>query len=142
MPAAPNPFVLFLQTSSTCLDAIVHVFQNDVTGSDSLNLVRMLAKTIKSRSFRVHPAILASLLHLRFGELNVRAGTDSVTKDVPLQPKSKLKEKKQSQPHISKKARKAMKLKKEVEKEYAEAELTVTNEERERDVRISKGASM
>lgn len=116
----------------------MHVFQNDSTGSESLSLVRMMSKTIKSRSFRVHPAVLSSLLHLKFGELNVRAGTDSVIRDQqqPLQPKSKLKDKKQPQQHLSKKARRAMKLKKEVEKEYAEAEMSVTAEERERDVRL------
>lgn len=79
--------------------------------------------------------MLASLLHIRLGDLQVRASGDRVTRDdAPLPPKSKLKDKKQPQQHISKKAKKAMKLKKEVEKEYAEAEMTVTAEERERDV--------
>lgn len=126
------------ESSATCVDAITHVFQNDTSGSDSLNLVRMLSKTIKSRSFKVHPAVLASLLHLRFGDLRVRASADRAVKEgqVPLQPKSKLKDKKQPEQHVSKKAKRSQKLKKEVEKEYAEAEMTVTAEERERDVRL------
>lgn len=129
------------QSSVTCLDAIIGVFENDHIGSDALHLTRQLSKTIKSRSFRVHPSLLSCFLHLRLKTSlgGVRASGERVDKPDNRKKFGKKDPKKgQANPaHISKKAKKALKEKQEVEKEYAEAEMEVSKEVRHHDVSIA-----
>jgi nucleolar complex protein 3 len=87
---------------------------------------------IKDRKYNVHPNVLGILLHLRLkSELRTRA---SETKTEP-EPKSHPKQRKSSQKkgdgvHLSKKAKKALKEKRAIQKEFQEAEAQVDEEER------------
>ncbi|KAL4265268.1 Nucleolar complex-associated protein 3 [Pleurotus pulmonarius] len=116
------------ETSDLCLNTLVKVFRNDLTGQPSLEIVRLLNRMVKERHFNVHPNVLTCLLSLRLKtELGVRA---SDSKANPNEPPPKRKKDKKEQPHLSKKAKKVLKEKKEIEREFREAEAEVDKEER------------
>ncbi|KAJ3733037.1 nucleolar complex-associated protein-domain-containing protein [Lentinula guzmanii] len=127
------------ETSQLCLDTLIKVFRNDLTGTASLEVVRLLNRMIKEKRFQVHPAVLSCLLHLRLkSELGVRASESKADKtDKEGQTRSKGKDaarrakgKSSDQPHLSKKARKALKEKKEIVREFRDAEAEIDKEER------------
>ncbi|KAJ3738316.1 hypothetical protein DFH05DRAFT_1611575, partial [Lentinula detonsa] len=88
---------------------------------------------------KVHPAVLSRLLHLRLkSELGVRASESKADKtDKGAQTRSKGKDAARrakgissDQPHLSKKPRKALKEKKEIVREFRDAEAVIDQEER------------
>jgi nucleolar complex protein 3 len=116
------------------MNSVISVFRADQTGVPSLEVVRLLNRMIKERRFNVHPDVLTCLLHLRLKtELGVRASEAKVEREVK---REKVKQGKKSKgqgavsTHISKRARKALKERKEIEKEMKEAEAGVDKEER------------
>ncbi|KAJ6547529.1 nucleolar complex-associated protein-domain-containing protein [Mycena capillaripes] len=126
------------KTSDQCLDAIIKVFRADLTGIASLEIVRLLNRMVKERRFNIHPTVLSCLLHLRLKtELGVRSSESHTDKPDPVKRSSygkdaarRAKGKPTAQPHLSKKARKALKEKKEIDREFREAEAEVDKEER------------
>jgi len=121
----------FTQTSDRCLKALNSVFSADLTGVPSLEIVRILSRMIKERRFKVHPNVMSCLLNLRLRtELGIRASQTHVDKPVAEQLSFKQRQKKKDQPHLSKKAKKALKERKEIEKDLREAEAEVDKEER------------
>ncbi|KAF8212271.1 nucleolar complex-associated protein-domain-containing protein [Mycena galopus ATCC 62051] len=126
------------KSSDLCLDAIIKVFRADLTGKASLEIVRLLNRMVKERRFNIHPTVLSCLLHLRLKtELGVRASESQTDKPDPVKRNSygkdaqrRAKGKPTAQPHLSKKARKALKEKKEIDREFREAEAEVDKEER------------
>ena len=114
-------FVPF-QTSDLCLGTLIAVFRNDLIGVASLEAVRLLNRMIKERRFNVHPEVLSCLSHLRLKtELGVRASESKVDKPGNFTlgkgraAARRAKGKQTDQPHLSKKAKKALKEKKEIE---------------------------
>jgi len=87
---------------------------------------------IKERKFAIHPNVLSCLLHLRLRtELEVRASDTKVEKEGQnVRDQRRRKGRKAEQPYLSKKAKKALKEKKEIEKEMHEAEAEIDKEER------------
>jgi len=87
---------------------------------------------IKECGFSIHPNVLSCLLHLRLRtELGVRASDTKVEKEGQnTRDQRRWKGKKAEQPYLSKKAKKALKEKKEIDKEMHEAEAEVDKEER------------
>lgn len=127
------------QTSDLCLSTLINIFRNDLTGVPSLEAVQLLNRMIKERHFHVHPEVLTCLLHLRLkNELNVRASDSRVDKEDKNEthPKGKtaVRGKTTERPYLSKKARKALKEKRGIEREVREAEAEVDKEERARTV--------
>ncbi|KXN82083.1 hypothetical protein AN958_03241 [Leucoagaricus sp. SymC.cos] len=120
------------KSSELCISTIIKVFRNDLTGNPSLEIVRMLNRMIKERRFAVHPNVLSCLLHLRLRtELGVRASDTKVDKEARSpRDQRRRKSKKSDQPYLSKRAKKALKEKKEIEKEMREAEAEIDKEER------------
>ncbi|TFY63968.1 hypothetical protein EVJ58_g2909 [Rhodofomes roseus] len=117
--------------SDLCLNSLIKVFRADNTGDASLEIVRLLNRMIKERKFNVHPDVLSCLFHLRLKtELGVRASETKVDREQLGKGPRKGKNKKAEQPHLSKKAKKAFKEKKEIAKEMREAEAEVDKEER------------
>lgn len=127
------------QTSDLCLDTVISVFRADNTGEPSLEIVRLLNRMIKERKYNVHPEVLSCLLHLRLkSELGVRASETKAESAVAKGKKfsngraaaRRAKGKAVEQPHLSKKAKKALKERKEIEHEMHEAAAEVDGEER------------
>ncbi|KAF8559543.1 nucleolar complex-associated protein 3 [Imleria badia] len=128
------------ESSDLCLNTLISIFRNDLTGIPSLEAVQLLNRMIKERHFNVHPEVLTCLLHLRLkSELGVRASDSRVDKEekTKTHPKGKTgsrktKGKSAEQPYLSKKTKKAFKEKKEIEREVRDAEAEVDKEERAR----------
>lgn len=130
------------QSSDLCLNTLITVFRADQTGLPSLEAVRLLNRMIKERKYNVHPDVLSCLVYLRLKtELGVRASETQADKpEGKTYAKGKAaarraKGKPTDQPHLSKKAKKALKEKKEIEKEMQEAAAEVDKEERASNVR-------
>jgi hypothetical protein len=131
------------QSSALCLDTLVVLFRADADGQASLEAVRLLNRMIKERRFAVHPAVLSCLLHLRLhSELGVRASETHADKEQKKAHTSgkaaarRAKGKAADAPHLSKKAKTALKEKKEIEREMREAGAEVDKEERATNVRL------
>ncbi|KAF5380844.1 hypothetical protein D9615_003924 [Tricholomella constricta] len=124
------------KSSDLCLNTLIRVFREDLTGVASLEVVRLLNRMVKEKRFNIHPEVLSCLLHLRLKtELGVRASESTTDKPQKVQSSSKsaarrAKGKSTDQPHLSKKAKKALREKKEIDKEFREAEAEVDKEER------------
>ncbi|KAG1756821.1 nucleolar complex-associated protein-domain-containing protein [Suillus paluster] len=120
--------------SDLCMNTLISIFQEDQTGTPSLEAVQLLNRMIKERHFNVHPEVLTCLLHLRLKtELNIRASDSKVDKNIQSKGKAaarRAKGKPTEQPHLSKKAQKALKERKEIEREMRDAEAEVDKEER------------
>lgn len=125
------------QGSELCHTSLVKVFQEDATGTVSLEVVRLLHRMIKESKYRVNPNVLSCLLHLRLkSEIGVRASNTSAERE---RAKNTGKEKRgkgtaAAQTHLSKKARKVQKEKETVRKEMKDAEVEVDKEERDKTV--------
>ena len=113
-----------------------------------MEIVRLLNRMIKERKYQVHPEVLSCLYHLRLkSELGLRASETKVDKDAGVGAGKALskgraaarraKGKAVDQPHLSKKAKKALKERKEIEKEMHEAAAEFDKEERAARVRRS-----
>ena len=112
------------------------VFKADLTGEASLEIVRLLNRMVKERRFKIHPRVLSCLHQLRLRtELGVRA-SDSAADKAKDKPHSGTK--KPEKPHLSKKAKKTLKEKKEIDKELREAEAEVDKAERASRVSFSR----
>jgi nucleolar complex protein 3 len=101
------------------------VFRDDVTAHYSAVLLRLIARMIKERRYKVHPNVLSCLLALR-----LRSELSS-----PHEAKNKARYKTKVKSEIRKKwmnknRRKAEKERQEVEKELQEASAEVDQEER------------
>ncbi|KIM87032.1 hypothetical protein PILCRDRAFT_815467 [Piloderma croceum F 1598] len=124
--------------SDLCLNTLVKILRADLTGVSSLEIVRLLNRMIKERRFNVHPDVLSCLLHLRLKtELGVRSSELRADKEESVKIHSKGKAaarraqgKPTDQPHLSKKIKKVLKEKKEIEREFRDAEAEVDKEER------------
>ena len=98
---------------------------------------------IKEKHFNVHPKLLSCLLHLRLKtELGVRSSESKVDKPEKIKSYSKrraaerrAKGKPTDKLHLSKKMKQALKEKKEIDREFREAEAEVDKEERATTVR-------
>ncbi|KAK9325685.1 nucleolar complex-associated protein-domain-containing protein [Lipomyces orientalis] len=111
-----------------CIQTIITLFQDDDTGSISLDAVQILTKMMKMRKFKVDEAVLNTFLHLRLlTELSI---LDSQKRESLIDNRPKLRKK--DRVHRTKKERKLAKEIKGIEEEMKRAEHAVSKEETER----------
>ena len=112
--------------SQLCFQALENVLKDDNSGESSLEIIKLLNRMIKERKFNIHPNVLKLFNSLRLrDELTLEA-----TK-LPNKRERKNKDRK-DHVHLSKKAKKALRENKEIEKEMKEAEAEVNKEQRDR----------
>ena len=116
-----------------CREAMEQLFQDDEDGHSSLEAVSQLTKMMKGKNYNIHESVLNTFLHLRLlSEFAHKASTNAISKDGD-QPNTKLaKKQKQKKEFRTKRERKIMKERKEVEKEMKEADAAVSYEERDK----------
>jgi nucleolar complex protein 3 len=115
-----------------CREALEQFFADDDEGHASLEAVSQLTKIIKARNFHVHEDVLNTFLHLRLlSEFAGKASTNQVDKEGDSDSKAVRKAKHQNQ-YRSKRERKLLRERKEVEKEMKEADAAVSFEERDK----------
>ena len=114
-----------------CATTLGDLFANDDEGAASLETVKMLAKIIKAREYRVHETVLNLFLRLRLlSEFSKTASDTKVSESENVS--SNTKAKKKHWEHRSKKERKALKERKEIEKEMQQADAIVSHEEKDK----------
>ncbi|KAK4115403.1 nucleolar complex-associated protein 3 [Canariomyces notabilis] len=113
-----------------CRQALETLFQEDEEGNASMEAVSLLTKMMKAREYRVDESVLNMFLHLRLlSEFAGKASQDTVNRpgDAPNGKKPKAKKE-----FHTKRERKLLKEQKAAEKVMAQADATVSHEERER----------
>ncbi|KAI8360696.1 CBF/Mak21 family-domain-containing protein [Choanephora cucurbitarum] len=115
------------EAAQLCSEALVNVFENDESGKSSLDAVKMVIRMVKSKGYAVNEKVINIFLHLRLKD-EMAYGSN---KDEDAQQVGK-KRKNNSKPFLTKKAKKALKETKEIEKEFQEAEAIVSKEEKEK----------
>lgn len=135
------------EESQLCAESLTEVLCRDLSGEASLEVVQLLNRMIKERSYQINAKVLNLLLHLRLKDELGSKRADTVRADNDRKTNGKTQNKKfqsgkdKAKPkdvrkgqgqHLSKKQIKKMREIKEVEKEMKEAEAEVDKEERER----------
>ncbi|KAJ1970488.1 hypothetical protein H4R35_005836 [Dimargaris xerosporica] len=117
-----------------CCQAIVELFQNDVSGRYSLDAMTIMSKAIKARKYQVAPEVIQSFLYLRLrDELNPQIihGSDASAKAGGKKRRHPVNDAGQKV-HLSKKMRKHRKEARVVEQELKEAEAEYSREEKDK----------
>lgn len=110
---------------ATCIKTLEVLLSDDDVGDISFDLVRLLTKTLRSRSYRVDESVLNVFLSLQ-----ILSDYDPNATEEEREEKRNIKKK--DRVHISKKERKVRKERKAIEEEMRKAEQKVSEEERER----------
>lgn len=114
-----------------CREAFAQLFEEDEGGHASLDVVGQLTRMMKSKNFYVHESVVNTFLHLRLlSEFAHKASTNSIDKDAP--DALVLKKPKQKREFRTKRERKVLRDRKEVENEMKEADAAVSYEERDK----------
>ncbi|KAF2862413.1 nucleolar complex-associated protein 3, partial [Piedraia hortae CBS 480.64] len=100
-------------------EAFEWLFREDIEGHASLEAVAQLTKMMKTKKFHIHEAALNTFLHLRL----LSEFAHNASPSGPQKPKKKPRE------HLTKRERKLLKERKQVEKDFAEADAVVSHEE-------------
>ncbi|KAL2024391.1 hypothetical protein VTK56DRAFT_8202 [Thermocarpiscus australiensis] len=112
-----------------CRQALETLFQEDEEGKASMEAVSLLTKMMKARDYRIDESVLNMFLHLRLlSEFSGKASQDKVDRPGDAQKGKKPKAKRQ---FLTKRERKLLRQQKEAEKVMAQADATVSHEERE-----------
>ena len=116
-----------------CIDTIEKFFEADEDGAPSLEGVSLLTKMMKDRDYYVREEVLNTFFKLRLlSELSARSNTTKTDRTEDLSKLRGKKVKKGQWEHRSKKEKKVARERKAVEKEYKEADATVSHEERDK----------
>lgn len=118
------------QMAELSYNAIINILEGDESGRISLDAVIMITRMIKSKHYTVNEKVVTLFLHLRLKDEMAPISNSNNKEDNPLQRKRKAKDK----PFLNKKAKKALKETKEIEKEFQEAEAIVSKEEKDKHV--------
>lgn len=116
-----------------CIETVEEFFEADEDGAPSLEAVTLLTKMMKGRDYYVREEVLNTFFKLRL--LSELSGRSSTTRADKPEDHSKLRGKnvkKGQWEHRSKKDKKIARERKAVEKEYKEADATVSHEERDK----------
>lgn len=117
-----------------CRETLETLFKEDEDGYVAYDAVQMLTKRMKEKEYKMDESVLNMFLHLRLlSEFTFKASTEKVEKGKKqTNGEEKPKMKKKDRVHISKRNRKLLKARKEVEADMKEADATVTHEERDK----------
>lgn len=111
-----------------CREAIEQLFRDDEEGHASLDVVSQLTTMMKKRDYSIHETVLNTFLHLRLlNEFSQKGAPNRIDKREDEGPKPKFKKE-----FRTKRERKIMKERKQVEKEMKEADATVSYEEKDK----------
>jgi nucleolar complex protein 3 len=116
-----------------CIETMEVFFEADEDGAPSLEAVTLLTKMMKDKDYYVRENVLNTFLKLRLlAELSVRSSSTKADRPEDLSKLHGKKVKKNQLEHRSKKEKKVARDRKAVEKEYKEADATVSHEERDK----------
>ncbi|CAF9934150.1 MAG: hypothetical protein ALECFALPRED_005866 [Alectoria fallacina] len=115
-----------------CRETMEILFRMDEDGTSSLDAVGLITRMMKARNYQIDESVLNTFLHLRLlSEFSSKASPNRVDK-APTDHDYGGKKPKFKKEFRTKKQRKIMKERKVVEKEFKEADATVSHEQRDR----------
>lgn len=115
------------ESFNKCLRSLEMLFKDDEEGRPSMEAVSLLSKMMKVKNYQVNEAVLNLFLYLRLlSEYSGKASKDSVDGPITMSNTKKKKE------FRTKRERKEQKEEKALAKEMAQADATVSHEERDR----------
>ena len=115
-----------------CRETLESLFLNDEEGTSSLDAVGLITRMMKARNYQIDESILNTFLHLRLlSEFSSKASQNRIDK-ASADSHGGLQKSKVKKEFRTKKQRKIMKERKAVEKEFKEADATVSYEQRDR----------
>ena len=115
-----------------CRETLETLFRKDEDGISSLDAVGLITRMMKARNYQIDESILNTFLHLRLlNEFSSKASQNRVDK-TSTGNDGGAKKPKLKREFRTKKERKIMKERKAVEKEFKEADATVSHEQRDR----------
>ncbi|KXL46476.1 hypothetical protein M433DRAFT_641 [Acidomyces richmondensis BFW] len=116
-----------------CLEALETLFREDEDGHASLEVVRQLTKMMKTKEYQIHEKVLNTFLQLRLlSEFAHKASTTSIDRDESEKTSTRQPIEKKHRQFRTKRERKLLKQKKQVENEMKEADAVVSHEERDK----------
>ena len=115
-----------------CRETLESLFRNDEEGTSSLDAVGLITRMMKAGNYQIDESILNTFLHLRLlSEFSSKASQNRIDK-ASEDSHGGLQKSKVKKEFRTKKQRKIMKERKAVEKEFKEADATVSHEQRDR----------
>lgn len=115
-----------------CRETLETLFRKDEDGTSSLDAVGLITRMMKARNYQIDESVLNTFLHLRLlSEFSSRASQTRVDK-ASIDDEDGAKKSKFKKEFRTKKQRKIWKERKVVEKEFKEADATVSHEQRDR----------
>ena len=115
-----------------CRETLEVLFRDDESGTSSLDAVGLITRMMKARNYNTDESVLNTFLHLRLlSEFSSKASQNRVDKALSVSNDGGKKPKFKKE-FRTKKQRKIMKERKVVEKEFKEADATVSHEQRDR----------
>lgn len=115
-----------------CCETLETLFLKDEDGTSSLDAVGLITRMMKTRNYQINEGVLNTFLHLRLlSEFSSKASHNRVDK-ASTDNEDGGKKSKFKKEFRTKKQRKIMKERKVVEKEFKEADATVSHEQRDR----------
>ncbi|KAJ3028543.1 hypothetical protein HDV00_010180 [Rhizophlyctis rosea] len=116
------------QIPTLCISSLCTLFANDESGEATLEAVKMIAKGVKERGYKVREGVVRCLLWVKVGDVG-KGGADGRVEEEDKGVVGKKRKKEEGNKHVSRKMRKVGKKEREVEKELREAEAVVDREE-------------
>jgi nucleolar complex protein 3 len=114
-------------------ETLEEIFSKDDEGIVSLDAVSMLSKMMKARSYKIHPSVLDTFLHLRLlSEFGSKGSMNSVDKAESEDTPFKGKKPKEKREFRTKRERKLLKERNAVAKDLKEADALVSHEARDK----------
>ncbi|KAJ3126073.1 Nucleolar complex protein 3 [Physocladia obscura] len=125
-----------VQVGAIACNAICKLFDMDISGEPSLEAVKLVARMIKNKEYKVDESVLKTFLHLRLKDemvapANSAAGEEAAKKK-KIEDSRKRKSERNAAAHVSKKMRKVVKKDNEIASELKEAEATYSHEEKQK----------
>ena len=121
------------QDVQKCVAGLERLFQEDKEGHASLEAISQVTKMMKARNWQVNESVLNTFLHLRLlNEFSGKASTNHVDKRQDIHAEAPQKKTKFKKEFRTKRERKLMRERKDVEKEMKEADAAVSYEERDK----------
>ncbi|CAD6588255.1 MAG: hypothetical protein ASARMPREDX12_003201 [Alectoria sarmentosa] len=115
-----------------CRETLEIMFRKDEDGTSSLDAIGLITRMMKARNYQIDESVLNTFLHLRLlSEFSSKASQNRV-ENAPTDNEYGGKKPKFKKEFRTKKQRKIMKERKVIEKEFKEADATVSHEQRDR----------
>ncbi|ORY40133.1 NOC3p-domain-containing protein [Rhizoclosmatium globosum] len=119
-----------VEVGAIACNGICKLFDGDVNGEPSLEAIKLIARMIKNKDYKVDESVLKTFMHLRLKDELALPTSEKDEKKKQHNDKKRKRDK--FTPNVSKKMKKLQKKEDEVQNEMKEAEATYSQEEKQK----------